>query len=223
MWSRWVFTVASLMNRWRANRAIRFAARQPRQHLELTRAQRVAGALAQPLCDAGRQHALAPGDAADRIEQLLPRRVLEQVAARAGVERARDVGVGVVGGEDQDAGRHVLAAQALDGLDAVELRHAQIDERHVRLVLDDQIAEIRTLVADLARAEDGDAGHTVVLSTHILAEVEAICRRVVLINEGRKVVDSTLAELTADGRRLEDVFAEATLREAPVAAGADAR
>jgi ABC-2 type transport system ATP-binding protein len=49
-----------------------------------------------------------------------------------------------------------------------------------------------------------------VLSTHILAEVEAICRRVILINAGRKVVDSPLDELTQGGQRLEDIFARAT-------------
>ena len=51
------------------------------------------------------------------------------------------------------------------------------------------------------------------LSTHILAEVEAICRRVIIINRGKKVVDTSLAELTQDGTRLEDVFARAALRD----------
>jgi ABC-2 type transport system ATP-binding protein len=59
----------------------------------------------------------------------------------------------------------------------------------------------------------------VVLSTHILAEVEAICRRVILINAGRKVVDSPLDELTQGGQRLEDIFARATTTDA--AAGPD--
>jgi ABC-2 type transport system ATP-binding protein len=71
-----------------------------------------------------------------------------------------------------------------------------------------QIREIRALIADLA-AEEG--GRTIVLSTHILPEVEAICRRVVLIHRGRKVLDASIDELTEGGRRLEDVFARATL------------
>ena len=50
-----------------------------------------------------------------------------------------------------------------------------------------------------------------VLSTHILAEVEAICRRVILIHGGRKVLDGSLAELTQGGQRLEDVFTRVTL------------
>ncbi len=85
-----------------------------------------------------------------------------------------------------------------------------------------QIREIRDLIAELASPKAGDSQQTVVLSTHILPEVEAICRRVMLINEGRKVIDSSLADLTRDGRRLEDVFAAVTLRGDPAAPGTPA-
>jgi len=73
-----------------------------------------------------------------------------------------------------------------------------------------QVREIRGLIADLTSADQAEGAHTVVLSTHILAEVEAICRRVILINAGRKVVDSPLDELTQGGQRLEDIFARVT-------------
>ena len=73
-----------------------------------------------------------------------------------------------------------------------------------------QVREIRALIADLTAAGQAEGTHTVVLSTHILAEVEVICRRVILINAGRKVLDSPLAELTQDGQRLEDIFARVT-------------
>jgi ABC-2 type transport system ATP-binding protein len=73
-----------------------------------------------------------------------------------------------------------------------------------------QVREIRALIADLTSPERTEEAHTVVLSTHILAEVEAICRRVILINAGRKVVDAPLDELTEGGQRLEDLFARAT-------------
>jgi len=76
-----------------------------------------------------------------------------------------------------------------------------------------QIREIRHLIADLANPESSKA-RTIVLSTHILAEVEAICRRVIMINRGRKVIDSPLEELTAEGGSLEDLFARLTLRDA---------
>jgi ABC-2 type transport system ATP-binding protein len=48
-----------------------------------------------------------------------------------------------------------------------------------------QIGEIRGLIRELASGGSGGQ-HTVILSTHIMAEVSAICRRVILINEGRK-------------------------------------
>jgi ABC-2 type transport system ATP-binding protein len=76
-----------------------------------------------------------------------------------------------------------------------------------------QIGEIRHLIADLASGE-AESQHTVILSSHILAEVAAICRRVIMINEGRKTVDAPLEELTRDGKSLEELFARETARDA---------
>jgi len=73
-----------------------------------------------------------------------------------------------------------------------------------------QIREIRSLIKELAT---GSGDHAVILSTHILAEVEAICGRVILIHQGRKVQDAPLAQLTAGGRRLEEIFARETARD----------
>jgi ABC-2 type transport system ATP-binding protein len=50
--------------------------------------------------------------------------------------------------------------------------------------------EVRTLLADIARS-----GKTIVLSTHDMAVVEALCRRVVVINHGRVVTDDSVANL----------------------------
>jgi ABC-2 type transport system ATP-binding protein len=72
-----------------------------------------------------------------------------------------------------------------------------------------QIREIRSLIRDLAAT----GGQTILLSTHILAEVEAICQRVILIQHGRKVLDQPLTELTAGGTSLEEVFARVMSRE----------
>jgi ABC-2 type transport system ATP-binding protein len=78
-----------------------------------------------------------------------------------------------------------------------------------------QIRDIRALV----RALGGK--RTIVLSTHILSEVTEVCDKVVIINDGRVVLEDQLANLTRDGRKLEDIFIEAISREAPaVAAGA---
>ena len=69
-----------------------------------------------------------------------------------------------------------------------------------------QIIEIRGLIKTLA------GRRTVVLSTHILPEVSQVCDKVVIINDGRIVVEDTLANLTR-GRSLEEVFIEAISRD----------
>jgi ABC-2 type transport system ATP-binding protein len=53
-----------------------------------------------------------------------------------------------------------------------------------------QIIEVRQLIRDLG----GD--HTVILSTHILSEVEQICSRVLIINKGQIVAEDTPSGLT---------------------------
>lgn len=55
-----------------------------------------------------------------------------------------------------------------------------------------QIAEIRTLIKELGRQK------TVILSTHILSEVQATCSRIVIINQGRIVADDTPEGLQAN-------------------------
>jgi ABC-2 type transport system ATP-binding protein len=76
-----------------------------------------------------------------------------------------------------------------------------------------QVREIRSLIAELAAPAKGEQQQTVILSTHILAEVEAICRRVILISEGRKAVDAPLADLTGGGHSLEEIFTRETARD----------
>ena len=58
--------------------------------------------------------------------------------------------------------------------------------------------QVRTMLADLARTGD----HAIVLTTHDVAEVEALCPRIVLIDQGRTLFDGTPADLTRiDGRQ----------------------
>jgi ABC-2 type transport system ATP-binding protein len=54
-----------------------------------------------------------------------------------------------------------------------------------------QIIEVRKLIAELS------ANHTILLSTHILPEVEAVCDRALVIARGRLLAEGTLAELKA--------------------------
>ena len=63
-----------------------------------------------------------------------------------------------------------------------------------------QINETRDLIKSLA----GD--HTIILSTHILSEVEQICQQVIIISKGRLVATDTVDNL--QGRGAESVFVE---------------
>jgi ABC-2 type transport system ATP-binding protein len=51
---------------------------------------------------------------------------------------------------------------------------------------------------------------TILLSTHILQEVEAMASRVIVINEGRKVYDGTIEDIDPHHRGLDHVFADLT-------------
>lgn len=79
----------------------------------------------------------------------------------------------------------------------VGLAQAMMHEPEV-LILDEptagldpnQLLEIRQLIKDIGREK------TVILSTHIMQEVEAVCNRVVIINKGRIVADDTTENIT---------------------------
>jgi ABC-2 type transport system ATP-binding protein len=72
-----------------------------------------------------------------------------------------------------------------------------------------QIQLVRDLIRGLVRPQDGVAAKTVLLSTHILQEVEAVADRVVLVSEGRLKFSGTPKEL-ASGSSLEARFKELT-------------
>ncbi|WP_420572026.1 gliding motility-associated ABC transporter ATP-binding subunit GldA [Kordia sp.] len=74
-----------------------------------------------------------------------------------------------------------------------------------------QLTEIRNLITSIGKEK------TIFLSTHIMQEVEAICDRVIIINKGEIVADTTLAKLQKDqlqvievefDYRIEDVLIE---------------
>ena len=77
------------------------------------------------------QAGLARMHLADRGQQFLARRVLQQIAPGAGLEHARDFGVGIEGGQDQDAGRGVFGPDLGDGRDAIADRHTNVQQGHV--------------------------------------------------------------------------------------------
>jgi len=68
-----------------------------------------------------------------------------------------------------------------------------------------QIIEIRTLISELGKSK------TVLLSTHIMQEVEAICQRALMINKGVIVANAAINDLVKQyDKSLEDVFHELT-------------
>jgi ABC-2 type transport system ATP-binding protein len=66
--------------------------------------------------------------------------------------------------------------------------------------------EVRSLIKNMAAAK------AVILSTHILEEVEAICTRVIIISRGKVVADESPAQLQArrPGARLDEIFRSLT-------------
>lgn len=63
-----------------------------------------------------------------------------------------------------------------------------------------QIREVRNLIRSLGQTK------TVLLSTHILQEVDAVANRVIMINAGRVVFDGEPSGLLAHGPTLDDAF-----------------
>jgi ABC-2 type transport system ATP-binding protein len=67
-----------------------------------------------------------------------------------------------------------------------------------------QIHDVRETIRKLGESK------TILLSTHILQEVEAMASRVLFINEGRMVYDGPIDQLTKDGKPLDQHFRELT-------------
>ena len=65
-----------------------------------------------------------------------------------------------------------------------------------------QVIGIRNLITELGKTK------TVILSTHIMQEVEAVCEQVIIINKGKIVADDKLSSLKEvhQNKSLEDIF-----------------
>ncbi|MBQ8920730.1 MAG: ABC transporter ATP-binding protein [Oscillospiraceae bacterium] len=100
--------------------------------------------------------------------------------------RITDVQKRVIGNLSKGYRQRVGFAQALLGTPKFLI----LDEPTVGLD-PTQVIEVRHLIQDLAR------DHTIIFSTHILAEVTAVCERVVIINKGQIRAVDTIANIEA--------------------------
>ncbi|MGH8531246.1 MAG: ABC transporter ATP-binding protein [Gammaproteobacteria bacterium] len=108
--------------------------------------------------------------------------VLTKTKSRCGLG---DAGQRLIGNLSKGYQQRVGIAQAILHAPAVVI----LDEPTVGLD-PIQIREIRDLIGELR----GD--HSVILSTHILPEVQAVCDRVLIIHQGRLVLDDSVERLT---------------------------
>ncbi|HTH81897.1 MAG TPA: ATP-binding cassette domain-containing protein [Mucilaginibacter sp.] len=69
-----------------------------------------------------------------------------------------------------------------------------------------QLIGIRQLILDLGKTK------TIILSTHIMQEVEAVCNQVIIINKGNLIANDTLSNIRSShqGQSLEDIFIKLT-------------
>ncbi len=67
-----------------------------------------------------------------------------------------------------------------------------------------QVHGVRELITELGKTK------TVLLSTHILREVQAVCSRVILISDGRLVFDGPVSEMAGSEEEMEGRFRELT-------------
>ena len=123
---------------------------------------------------------------AQRKEQVL------RAARRTGLEKVLPR---LIRGLSKGYKQRVGIAQALLGSPKIII----LDEPTVGLD-PAQVIEMRKLIRELGKA------HTVILSSHILSEVQAVCQQVLILSKGKLAASGTLQELTADGRSLEEVF-----------------
>ncbi|MDO7741707.1 MAG: ABC transporter ATP-binding protein, partial [Flavobacteriales bacterium] len=141
------------------------------------------------------------------------REYLEYVAGTHGVKRAKDRAEEVLVEVGLEPECHKLIGQLSKGFrQRVGLGQAMIHNPEV-LILDEptsgldplQLEDIRNLIRTIGEKR------TVILSTHIMQEVEAMCDRVVLIRKGMLVADEATAVLTAQEGGLEAVFKAKTV------------
>jgi len=131
------------------------------------------------------------------IKGLARARARQEVDAALANCSLEPVRTRVIGTLSKGYRQRVGIAQALVGAPRVLI----LDEPTAGLD-PEQVAELRSLIREL-RGE-----RTVILSSHVLSEIEATCDRVIIINTGRVLAVDTPANLTRQLRRTSEIYVE---------------
>jgi ABC-2 type transport system ATP-binding protein len=160
-------------------------------------------------------------------EYLTPRELLEFYGQLCGLDkqtiaRRRDELIDQVG--LADAASRPLRKFSKGMLQRIGVAQALIAEPEL-LVLDEPMSGLdpigRKLVADLMQELNGK-GTTIVFASHILSDVERLCHRVAILNQGLKVAEGTLDELIGEHtgvESLESLFLRQALASGDVPTG----
>lgn len=138
---------------------------------------------------------------AARLKGVPGKKVKGEVDRASGLAQLEDVRHRLIANLSKGYRQRVGLAQAVMGTPKVII----LDEPTVGLD-PKQILEIRALIRDLARE------HTVILSSHILSEVQEVCDQVLILHHGRLLASGTPRELE---RKLVGTSLEVTLAGEP--------
>lgn len=132
-----------------------------------------------------------------RVEKVKIDAALDEVVQRCGLSNVRTRLIGLLSkGYQQRVG---IAQAIIHDPDVIIF-----DEPTVGLD-PNQMRDIRTLIRELG------AKRSIILSTHILPEVEAVCDSVQILHEGRTVFTESISGLKQKGASLEEVFVRHTM------------
>ncbi|HEX6980030.1 MAG TPA: ABC transporter ATP-binding protein [Alphaproteobacteria bacterium] len=143
-------------------------------------------------------------EGAPAYPDMTPAAFLDFIAAIRGLhgaEKTKRIGLAVDRVQLKDVLHQPIETLSKGFKRRVGLAQAMLHDPEV-LILDEptdgldpnQKHEVRTLIRDMARDK------AIIISTHILEEVDAVCTRAVIIARGRIVADGTPAELEARSR-----------------------